>query len=137
MAGAIDGINNLNTAFEGVMSTLQKSSGGEFIEDSPQGSLDFWRCGRKARGNIRLFGNEIDPAKYEPQLATSSDRSANDSAEEMVLCTSRKHGFLPKAPVQRDRVRKILAPFWADRFLSKESRLSVDGEALSISDTVG
>jgi hypothetical protein len=60
MAGAIDGINNLNTAFEGVMSTLQKSSGGEFIEDSPQGSLDFWRCGRKARGNIRLFGNEIE-----------------------------------------------------------------------------
>jgi hypothetical protein len=70
----------------------------------------------------------------------------------VALYTSRTHGFFTKAPMQRDRVRDILAPFWADRFLSKgyvasqssesenrdkeyilEYRLSVGGEALSMS----
>lgn len=44
-------------------------------------------------------------------------RSANDSAEDVSLYLSRTHGFFPKSPMQRERVREILAPLWAERFL--------------------
>lgn len=59
------------------------------------------------------------------QLTTSEEnrllvlvRSANDSADDVALYLSRTHGFFPKTTMQRDRVREILAPLWAERFLT-------------------
>ncbi|KAJ1452362.1 hypothetical protein M885DRAFT_486811 [Pelagophyceae sp. CCMP2097] len=43
-------------------------------------------------------------------------RSANDSPEDVAVNRSRAHGFLPKAPVRRDKVLEVLAPIWAGRF---------------------
>jgi hypothetical protein len=54
-------------------------------------------------------------------------RSANDSVEDVGLYTSRTHGFIPKGPMQRERVLEILAPLWADRFLVQpEENLSAE-----------
>ncbi|GAX19500.1 hypothetical protein FisN_19Hh075 [Fistulifera solaris] len=53
----------------------------------------------------------------EEQHVLALVRSANDSAEETELYCARTHGFFPKGPLQRDRVREILAPLWADRFM--------------------
>lgn len=49
-------------------------------------------------------------------------RSANDSAGDLATYLSRAHGFFPKAPMTRDRVREILAPLWAERFVHCESQ---------------
>jgi hypothetical protein len=43
-------------------------------------------------------------------------RSANDSTSDLTTYLSRAHGFFPKAPVNQEKVRKILAPLWAERF---------------------
>jgi hypothetical protein len=43
-------------------------------------------------------------------------RSANDSPEDVAVYRSRAHGFLPKAPVKRDKVLEALAPIWHGRF---------------------
>ena len=39
-------------------------------------------------------------------------RSANDSSRDIAIYNSRAHGFLPKAPIQRQRVLEMLAPAW-------------------------
>ncbi|KAJ1451526.1 hypothetical protein M885DRAFT_620697 [Pelagophyceae sp. CCMP2097] len=49
-------------------------------------------------------------------------RSANDSPEDVCVYRSRAHGFLPKAPVKRDKVLEALAPIWHGRFPPIESR---------------
>ena len=43
-------------------------------------------------------------------------RSANDSSRDIAIYNSRAHGFLPKAPIQRQRVLEMLAPAWEKRF---------------------
>jgi hypothetical protein len=43
-------------------------------------------------------------------------RSANDATSDLALYMARAHGFFPKAPLNKSRVRAILAPLWADRF---------------------
>jgi hypothetical protein len=43
-------------------------------------------------------------------------RSANDSAVDIALYTKRTHGYFPKAIMQKDRTREILAPLWLERF---------------------
>ncbi len=43
-------------------------------------------------------------------------RSANDSTSDLATYLERTHGFFPKAPMNRERVREILAPLWAERF---------------------
>jgi hypothetical protein len=48
-------------------------------------------------------------------------RSANDSAEDIAMYTKRTHGFIPKAPMHKQRVREIMAPFWTERFMRKPS----------------
>ena len=45
-------------------------------------------------------------------------RSANDSASDLAMYLSRSHGFFPKAPMNRERVREIIAPMWTDRYNS-------------------
>jgi len=47
-------------------------------------------------------------------------RSANDSASDLATYLDRTHGFFPKAPMDRDRIREILAPLWAERFQNSQ-----------------
>mmetsp|Transcript_20457 Transcript_20457/g.30136 ORF Transcript_20457/g.30136 Transcript_20457/m.30136 type:complete len:987 (+) Transcript_20457:1-2961(+) len=57
-------------------------------------------------------------------------RSANDSAKDISLYKQRAHGFLPKAPIRRDRVLEMIAPLWIQRFSSSiwaDTRLSETG----------
>jgi len=53
-------------------------------------------------------------------------RSANDSSSDISIYRTRAHGFLPKAPIKRDRISSVLAPLWAGRFPPSEF-----GETLS------
>ena len=46
-------------------------------------------------------------------------RSANDATSDLALYMSRAHGFFPKAPLNKGRVRAILAPLWTERFQSR------------------
>lgn len=43
-------------------------------------------------------------------------RSANDSSRDIAIYNSRAHGFLPKAPIQKQKVLEMLAPAWEKRF---------------------
>jgi hypothetical protein len=45
-------------------------------------------------------------------------RSANDSTTDVQTYIERTHGFFPKAPMQKERVREIICPLWAGKFLS-------------------
>ena len=47
-------------------------------------------------------------------------RSANDSTSDLATYRSRTHGFFPKAPMNREKVREILAPLWAERFKNSQ-----------------
>lgn len=51
-------------------------------------------------------------------------RSANDSVTDVELYKRRTHGFFPKAPMQKGRIREILAPLWHSRFKRKPRRTS-------------
>ena len=43
-------------------------------------------------------------------------RSANDSTSDIAIYNDRAHGFLPKAPIRREKVIETLAPLWLKRF---------------------
>ncbi|KAG7336808.1 hypothetical protein IV203_020516 [Nitzschia inconspicua] len=45
-------------------------------------------------------------------------RSANDSTTDVQMYIERTHGFFPKAPMLKDRVREIICPLWAGKFCS-------------------
>ncbi|KAL7524615.1 hypothetical protein ACHAXR_001381, partial [Thalassiosira sp. AJA248-18] len=47
-------------------------------------------------------------------------RSANDSSSDIAIYSERAHGFLPKAPIKRDKVVETLAPLWIKRFPPSE-----------------
>ena len=47
-------------------------------------------------------------------------RSANDSSSDMAIYNARAHGFLPKAPIKRDKIVETLAPLWLNRFPPSE-----------------
>ena len=61
----------------------------------------------------------------EEQRILALVRSANDSAEETEIYCERTHGFFPKGPLQRDRVREIVAPLWADRFMMTDEQREI------------
>lgn len=65
---------------------------------------------------VKRLREQMDPADEKRLLALV--RSANDSAEDVALYKSRAHGFLPKAPIQKDRVLELIQPWWAERFPS-------------------
>ena len=54
-------------------------------------------------------------------------RSANDSAVDIALYTKRTHGYFPKAIMQRERTREILAPLWLQRFPEDAPLLQTSG----------
>jgi len=43
-------------------------------------------------------------------------RSANDSTTDILVYQQRAHGFLPKAPLRREKVNETIAPIWMKRF---------------------
>jgi hypothetical protein len=47
-------------------------------------------------------------------------RSANDSTSDVSLYKIRCHGFLPKAPIRREKINETLAPLWYHRFPPSE-----------------
>ena len=53
-------------------------------------------------------------------------RSANDSTNDIAVFNARAHGFLPKAPVRREKVMETMAPLWMKRFPPAEFGDSVD-----------
>lgn len=53
-------------------------------------------------------------------------RSANDSSSDIALYNSRAHGFLPKAPIKKEKMSEILAPLWRERFPPGEFGESTD-----------
>jgi len=67
---------------------------------------------------VKLLREQMDPADESRLLALV--RSANDSSEDVALYKSRAHGFLPKAPIQKDRVLELIQPWWAERFPTLE-----------------
>ena len=60
-------------------------------------------------------------------------RSANDSADDVARYESRAHGFLPKAPMNKDSVLELIRPWWESRFASDHltTWCSSDGEYAS------
>jgi hypothetical protein len=83
----------------------------------------------RAGGNQTVLGSEcivelraaLEAEGLEEKLLAVV-RSANDSPEDVAVYRSRAHGFLPKAPVKRDKVLEALAPIWYGRFPLVESR---------------
>mmetsp|Transcript_226 Transcript_226/g.316 ORF Transcript_226/g.316 Transcript_226/m.316 type:complete len:1086 (+) Transcript_226:192-3449(+) len=55
-------------------------------------------------------------SEYEESRLLTLIRSANDSAEDIAVYQERAHGFLAKAPIQKDKVLELLEPWWNDRF---------------------
>lgn len=47
-------------------------------------------------------------------------RSANDSTSDVSLYNIRCHGFLPKAPLRKEKINETLAPLWYKRFPPSE-----------------
>lgn len=43
-------------------------------------------------------------------------RSANDSSAEIATYTARAHGFLLKAPIEKNGVLSVIQPWWTERF---------------------
>ena len=63
-------------------------------------------------------------------------RSANDSKSDIAIYNKRAHGFLPKAPIRREKVNEMLAPIWLKRFPPSEfgdsAGFDTTGETISI-----
>jgi hypothetical protein len=43
-------------------------------------------------------------------------RSVKDSNDDIALYKARAHGFIPKAPIQKDKVIEMIEPWWKHRF---------------------
>lgn len=56
-------------------------------------------------------------------------RSANDSTSDISLYNIRCHGFLPKAPIRREKINETLASLWYERFPPSEFGLCLSDAA--------
>ncbi|KAL7547215.1 hypothetical protein ACHAWF_010540, partial [Thalassiosira exigua] len=76
------------------------------------------------------------PANLEKRMLALV-RSANDSTTDIAIYNKRAHGFLPKAPIRREKVNETIAPMWLKRFPISEfgfsSRFETREETLSVS----
>jgi len=80
-------------------------------EDSVRSTISGSLCVEKIRQRL--------PAKLERRMFALV-RSANDSSSDIAIYSTRAHGFLPKAPIKRDKVLETLAPLWHGRFPPSE-----------------
>ena len=62
-------------------------------------------------------------------------RSANGSTRDLEIYHERAHGFLPKAPIRKEKVKEVLAPLWLKRFPPSDFPDSIycDDDSLSTS----
>jgi len=74
---------------------------------------------------VEMLRKQLHPDDESRLLALV--RSANDSREDITLYKGRAHGFIPKAPIQKDRVLEMIEPLWRKRFGSKDC-FSYDSE---------
>eukprot|EP00525_Craspedostauros_australis_P007240 CAMPEP_0198119190 /NCGR_PEP_ID=MMETSP1442-20131203/24573_1 /TAXON_ID= /ORGANISM="Craspedostauros australis, Strain CCMP3328" /LENGTH=555 /DNA_ID=CAMNT_0043777605 /DNA_START=84 /DNA_END=1751 /DNA_ORIENTATION=+ len=79
--------------------------------DMTENGRDVLLSGSRALHEMLL---ELDPSEERRILALI--RSANDSGEDVEVYTNRSHGFFPKTPMKRDRVREMLSLLWIRRF---------------------
>lgn len=64
-------------------------------------------------------------------------RSANDSKDDIDLYKSRTHGFIPKAPLKKDKVKEMIQPFWRERFgLDETQAAQIDPLSIAASSEV-
>lgn len=71
---------------------------------------------------VKLLREQMKPSDEARLLALV--RSANDSSEDVALYKSRAHGFLPKAPIQKDGVLDLIQPWWAELFPMDKEELA-------------
>lgn len=57
-------------------------------------------------------------------------RSANDSANDVAIYNSRAHGFLPKAPLRRDKVMDMISPLWEKRYPKSLAKSLYDSKGI-------
>uniref|UniRef100_A0A7S2LCR7 Uncharacterized protein n=1 Tax=Skeletonema marinoi TaxID=267567 RepID=A0A7S2LCR7_9STRA len=81
------------------------------VVDESSGSTDESISGSVCVENIR----RRLPYELERRLFALV-RSANDSTSDIAIYNDRAHGFLPKAPIRREKVVETLAPLWLKRF---------------------
>ncbi|KAG7345397.1 hypothetical protein IV203_032928 [Nitzschia inconspicua] len=63
---------------------------------------------------IKRLLEELDQSHERRLLALV--RSANDSSKEIATYTSRAHGFIPKAPIDKNDVLQLIQPWWMKKF---------------------
>lgn len=106
-------------SFEELLLRLVKENPGDKLLVLVDENLDFRGDDGK---QVVLSGSLITEAILKEMTPSQESRvlalvrSANDSAEDMAVYCKRTHGFFPKAPVNRDRVREVLASLWKNRF---------------------
>lgn len=100
----------------------------DFVED---GTLQRTISGSACIENIR---QHLRPDQERRLLALV--RSANDSSDDVALYNARAHGFIPKAPIQKERILETLAPLWAKRHMTTGGTLpkNLSDSALSEND---
>lgn len=60
-------------------------------------------------------------------------RSANGSTRDLQIYHEKAHGFLPKAPIRKEKVKEVLAPLWLKRFPPSDFPDSIDCDDDSLS----
>lgn len=81
----------------------------DVVDETTNESVSF--SGSQCVDNIR---KRLPPELETRMLALV--RSANDSTTDIQLYNKRAHGFLPKAPIRREKVNETIAPIWMKRF---------------------
>ena len=71
-------------------------------------------CIRNSSLCVENIRKRLTPVQESRMMALV--RSANDSSSDIAIYCDRAHGFLPKAPIKRDKVCETLAPMWFARF---------------------
>jgi len=71
---------------------------------------------------IEQLRQELHPKVESRVLAVV--RSANDSKQDIDTYLLRSHGFLPKAPIRKENVNKLIRPLWLSRFPESEQVVS-------------
>jgi len=81
---------------------------------------------RTISGSMCVQQLREDLSPEDEQRILTLVRSANDTKQDVATFLSRTHGFLPKTPIRREKVRKMIQPLWNKRFSSSNRALIND-----------
>ena len=99
-------------------------------------NLDFGQFDKQEDQDVVLSGSKITQSILRSLTPNDESRilalvrSANDSSEDLAVYSARTHGYFPKSSMLRERVREILAPLWADRFLVPQKIRAVSDDSM-------